>query len=164
MDEEYRAQLTEQLHMVRRLQNADKLARATYGISADPSLIIRIEDREQEIADLEARLGIRHPAPARAVERERYTPPPTPQWQHAEQIAQRQERARQGDIDHQMPLLKTYRSNLAHYRTQARSFGGIELAPPITRHGMNEARDGIIRTKHALEAQGVVIDNLPGDE
>lgn len=161
MDEAYKMQLIEQLSVERRLLAADKMTRAKYGISCDPAIIIRIEDREREIAILETRLGITWRAPVR---REIDEPPPQPRQQFEWQIAAQQKRARQQDIEHQMTLLRTHRANLAHYRSQARAFGGIELAPPITRHGLNEGRDGISRCKDALRQLSVAIDDLPGDE
>lgn len=163
MDEEYRAQLTEQLRALRRLQHADKLALAKTGMYADPSLTIRIEDREKEIAQIEARLGIEHPQPAprRAPT---YEPQPAPRREFDMDITRRQEGARQDDINHQMTLLEIHRRNLAHYRAQAKDHGGINLAPPITRNGMNEARRNIARIKSVLEGLGVVINDLPGDE
>lgn len=159
MDDEYRAQLTEQLRALRRLQHTDQMMLARMGISADPSITLRVEDREREIAQIESRLGIQHPMPTRQLE-----PEPQPRRVYEQQVAQRQERARQADVDHHMKLLATHRANLAHYRAQAKAFGGIDLAPPITRHGMNEARAGIAQAKRNLEALGVTIDNLPGDE
>lgn len=161
MDDEYRAQVTEQLRALRRLQHADQMTLARMGISADPSITLRVQDRQQKIAQIEARLGIQHPVPVPRPEPE---PIPTPRRVYEEQIAQRQERARQADIDHHMRLLATHRGTLAHYRAQAKYHGGIDLAPPITRHGMNEARAGINQAKRNLEALGVAIDHLPGDE
>ena len=162
MDEEYKTQLTEQLRALRRLQHGDEMTQTRYGISCEPSILMRIEDRAKEIRAIEARLGIEWPAPP-AVER-RYEPAPRPRQDHEAQIARRQERARQNDVAHEMNLLETHRANMAHYRRQARAYGGTDLAPPITQHGINEARVGIAHAKRALDQLGVAIDNLPGDE
>lgn len=162
MDEEYRSQLTEQLRALRRLQHQDRLALARAGFSADPSIVIRAEDRQKEIDQIEAQLGIEQPQPTPSP-RPTYSPP-IPRREFEAGIAQRQESERQRDINHQMTLLQTHRRNLAHWRAQAKDHGGISLAPLITHNGMIAERDGIARTKAALAALGVAVEDLPGDE
>lgn len=141
-DEELREELT----MARRVCHNARLQLAKFGIGAPPHMIIEAEDAERRIAELERALGIEQ-----RVEFER-------------QAGAEQEAARQADVAQQMKLLGIHRTNLAHYRAQARYHGSIEQSPPITRHGIDEARDGITRTKRALEALGVRVDDLPGDE
>lgn len=164
MDAEYRAQLEEQLKIQRRLLHAQQMKLARAGFSADPSLEIMAEDLQAEVDDLEAQLGIERYTPPPRRPATRYEPRPMPEPEFRARVVGQQTHARQADIDHHFTLLKTYRGNLAHYRTQAKAFGGIELAPPITRHGMNEGRAGIAQAKAALRQLGVEPDDLPGDE
>jgi hypothetical protein len=63
-----------------------------------------------------------------------------------------------------MGLLNTHRRNLAHYRAQAKAYGGVEFAPPITRHGMATAREEIRGRKAILRQLGQTVEDLPGDE
>ena len=151
MDEEYRKQLQEQLRMLRRLDHADQMTLARCGYGADPSVHIRVEDRRKEIAQIEAQLGVERPqlAPRQEyVAREPYRPAPA------------LERQRGDDTAYHVTLLGIHRSNLAHYTAQARRYGGVELAPPITQHGITEAREGIVREKRILRAAGVAVDNF----
>lgn len=158
----------EELTMKRRALNMIRLDIAKKGISADPYLRIEEEDLVAEIRAIEHELGIaqtptlqerrQRAAPAR------YVPPPVPEPVFRERIAGEQMNARQADITHQMGLLKIHRSNMAHYRAQARAFGGIDLAPPMTRNGMAEQRERIAQIKSTLRGYGVEIDDLAGDE
>lgn len=117
-----------------------------------------IDRLEEEIAALEAQLGIVRPAtPA-------YTPRSISDEEHARKISDQQRAARQSDIDHQLKLLQTYRGNLAHYIRQARAYGSIDLAPPMTGHGIAASRAGVTAAKRALFDLGVEVENLPGDE
>jgi hypothetical protein len=164
MDTEYEAQLREELRTTRRLLHERRMQLAKAGSYADPSIKIAAEDLEREVWRLEDRLGIDRPQPATRRPAARYETQPEPEPVFQERVVGRQTAARQHDIDHQMNLLKIHRANLAHYRAQARAFGGIDFAPPMTRNGMNEQRDSIARIKQALGRLGVEIDDLPGDE
>lgn len=61
------------------------------------------------------------------------------------------------EIKHQRDLLTIYRRNLAHYQRQADAYGGLEFAPPITRHGINEANARIAEIEARLRAAGVEV-------
>lgn len=161
MDEEYRQQLTEQLQALRRLQHRDEMTRASYGMNADTSLIIRIEDREKEIRAIEARLGITWPQPA---PRPRYETPPEPEPVFHQRMVSQQQQARQRDIEHQLTLLQAHRHNLAHYRGQAQLFGGTRMAPPYVGYGIQEAVEKIAKCKEALRSYGEEVTDLAGDE
>lgn len=56
VDSEHVEQLRERLQYARRLLHVDELHRAMYGIGTEPAVIIRIEDRKKEIAELEKQL------------------------------------------------------------------------------------------------------------
>ena len=158
MDEEYRAQLEEQLRVERRLLHHDKMNQARMGINCDSSVLMRIEDREQVIAGLEAQLGIERPAPR--VSRQEYRESPRPRYQPAPDLAQQHD----ADVRHQVKMLGIFRANLAHYQQQARAYGGIDYAPTITQHGIREAMEGITRAKRILRGYGIQVDDLRGDE
>lgn len=162
MEDEYKEQLREQLKMKRRLLHEREMQLARMGISADPSIIFARDDLKAECAEIEARLGIVHPQSQSP--RTSYNLPPIPERDFAAEQGQARKSAKQADITHHQTLLRTHRQNLAHYRAQAKAYGGIELAPPITRHGMREGREGITQAKEALRALGVQVDDLPGDE
>ena len=147
---------------------------AMYGISADPSITIRAQNLAAELIELETRLGI----PASTVMpgdlpyrmRRRAEPTPTREGlrprenEYQERIDADRQHARRQDVEQQLNLLKIYRANLAHYRAQAKAYGGVEQAMPITRHGIGMAKAGISAAKAALHALGVEIEDLPGDE
>lgn len=163
MDNEYRSQLEERLRVLRRLQHADKMTEAKSGINADPSLVIRIEDRAKEIVQIEAELGIERPAAQQAPPAyRRIEPLPTPIFR--ERVVSQHTRQRQDDIEHQINLLGIHRRTLAHFRAQAKAYGGVDFAPPMTRNGMNEARVEISRIKVILRGYGEQVDDLAGDE
>lgn len=160
--------LRQELKTKRRALGEIRIQLARYGISAPVNLIMDEQDLANDVRAIERELGAEQtptiqqrrqstPAP-------RYEPTPTPEPIYQARIAQRQTAARQSDIDHQMTLLKIHRSNMAHYRTQARQYGGINLAPPITRNSMNSEREEIQGIKNALRDMGVAIEDLPGDE
>lgn len=156
MDYEYRAQLEEELRMARRLLYGDKMIYAKAGMYCDPSVLIRIEDREKEIAQLEGRLGIRQPEPVyRAPPRREYVAP-RPTYQPEPELS----RQRGADTAHHVRMLGIHRTNLAHYVRQARAYGNPDLAPPITQHGITEARAGIRQEKRTLRGMGVAVDDF----
>lgn len=158
MDREHQNQLEEQLRVARRLYHHDKMIQARSGISCDPSVLMRIEDREKEIAQLEARLGIRQPEPPPPPRRREYVAP-APRYRPEPEL----ERQRNDDTAHHVKLLGIHRKNLAHYIQQARAFGGIDFAPPVARHGIEEARQGIAKEKHTLRGMGVPVDDFEGE-
>lgn len=161
MDEEYRQQLIEQLRMARKLLHYDMMTRARYGISCEPSVLIRIEEREQEISDLEARLGIAQPT---SVYRQPAAPAPLPRAVHQQQVARAFGAQSQADVEHHVNLLGIHRQNLRLYREQARRYGDPVLAPPVTQHGIREAQEGIAHQKHVLRGMGVEVQNFEGEE
>ena len=157
MDYEYQAQLEEELRAARRLLHGDKMIAAKAGMYCDPAVLLRIEDREKQIAQIEERLGIRQPVPTyRAPSRREYVAPTRPRYEPAPELA----RQRGDDTAHHVKMLGIHRSNLAHYVRQARAYGGTDLAPPITQHGIEEARQGIAREKRVLRAAGVAVDDF----
>lgn len=162
LEQEYQDQLRELLRAKRRELHGYEMKLAKMGLYADPSIEITAEDLRKECRALEQQLGIAQPAPAPYTPR--YSPAPIPAEDFARQMAAQQERQRQQEAAHHMTLLTTYRRNMAHWRAQAKAYGGIDLAPPVTRHGMNDARQGIADAKRALERLGVAVDTLPGDE
>jgi hypothetical protein len=103
-------------------------------------------------------------APPTPVYRQRYEPPLEPAPVFERRIASQQASARQKDIEHQMNLLAIHHSNAAHYRSQARYFGSLDAAPPMTRHGLQEAYAGIAQIKEVLRGYGVDVQDLAGDE
>lgn len=157
LDYEHQAQLEEQLRVARRLYHHDKMIQARQGSYCDPSILIRIEDREAEIAQLEARLGIRQPPPPPR-RRQEYMPP-RPTYRPEPDL----ERQRNDDTAHHVKLLGIHRANLAHYIQQARAFGGIDFAPPVARHGIEESRAGIAKEKRSLRAAGVRVEDFETD-
>lgn len=164
MDSEYRSQLEEQLRTLRRLQHEDRMTEARYGLSADPSLKIRIEDRAQEIAGIEAQLGIERPRPAPQSTPIYRRADPVPEPAFRERITSRHTQQRQQEIEHHVSLLGIHRRNLAHYREQAKAYGGVALAPPVTRNGMSGERAQIARIKRILRDYGEDVADLAGDE
>lgn len=155
MDYEYQAQLEEELRTARRLLHGDKMIAALAGMYCDPSVLMRIEDREKEIAQLEGRLGIRQPEPVyRTPPRREYVAPA--RYEPAPELA----RQRGADTAHHVKMLGIHRANLAHYVRQARAYGNPDLAPPITQHGITEARAGIAKEKRALRGMGVAVDDF----
>lgn len=166
--------LREDYDLKRRAYHETRLQLARLGISADPAIIIRAQDLAAELVELEARLGITQSVvmtsdlPYRL--RQRRSAELTAEElrqreaQHQARITAEQQGARHKDAEHHLNLLKIHRANLAHYRAQAKAFGGVEFAMPITRHGIGEARAGISDTKAALRALGIAVDDLPGDE
>lgn len=163
LEQEHREQLTELLRAKRKELHVAEMQLARMGeLYAPVGMIIQRDDLKRECRALEQQLGIERQAPAPYTPR--YSPAPIPAEDFARQMAAQQERQRQQEAAHHMTLLTTYRRNLAHWRAQAKAYGGIDLAPPVTRHGMNEARQGIADAKRALERLGVAVDTLPGDE
>lgn len=159
----------EELATKRRALNAVRLQLARFGISAPVNLIMDEEDLVKDIRAIEHELGISQTPTinerrASVPTAPRYQEPVTPEPVFQQRIAQQQSSARQADIQHQFTLLTTHRSNMAHYRAQAKAFGGIDLAPPMTRNGMNEQREGIARCKANIRQLGQPVDDLPGDE
>lgn len=67
------------------------------------------------------------------------------------------------DIDNQQQLLATYRRTLAHYLAQ-RAIHGRAYMPASIAHSIDEARDGIRRSKGNLRGWGVEVEDLPDDE
>lgn len=159
----------EELATKRRALQAVRLQLARFGISAPINLIMDEEDLVKDIRAIERELGIEQTP---TIQERRASVPSTPRYQaqpepepvFQQRIAQQQTSARQADIQHQFTLLKTYRANMAHYRAQAKAFGGVDLAPPMTRNGMNEQRSGIQQCKENLRKLGQDVDDLPGDE
>lgn len=159
MDDEYREQLREQLREKRRVLHILELKLARQGMCADPSVIMEAEDIRDAVAAIEARLGIEWPAPPRAARRHE-APMPAPLFERA--VGDRQERARQESIKHELTMLELHRQNLKHYRNQQQQMGAF--APPMVTHGLREARTGIHAAKDALRGYGVDVDDLSGDE
>jgi hypothetical protein len=150
MDHEYQAQLEEQLRVERRLLHHDIMKRAQYGISTDPSVLMRIEDREKEIARLEARLGIAQPVyQARPEPRRAYRPEPDLRQQHSV------------DVQHHVKLLGIHRANLGHLKEQLRQLGAY--APPYVRTSIQEAQQGIAKEKRTLREAGVAVEDFEGE-
>lgn len=156
--------MQDELRQARHALHLTRLQLARYGVGAPVHLIMDEKDLEKKVAQLEAALGQTPTEPRQLPEAPRqaaYTPPPR---DHEREREAGRERERQKDIDHQLELLRIHRRNLAHNRAQAKAYGGIDLAPQITRFGMQEARDGIIQAKRNLDQLGGAYDNLPGDE
>lgn len=157
--------LQEELRGARQALHLTRLQLARYGIGAPVHLILDEKDLAKKVAQLEAALGIPQteprelPQPAPAP---RYVPPPPRDYEREREEGRQRER--QADINHQLELLRIHRRSLAHVRAQAKAYGGIDLAPQITRFGMQEAREGITQAKRALDQLGGAYDNLPGDE
>ncbi len=135
-----------------------RMQQAMYGGFAPVSILNQIEDTEREITRVEHARGIYRPPPVP------YAPRVPTVEEHKAMIEIQERAAWQRAIDHQMTLLKTYRGNLAHYIRQARAYGSIDLAPPITLHGINESRAGIRAAKNALLDLEIEIADLPDDE
>ena len=135
-----------------------RMQQAMYGGFAPVHILNQIEDTEREITRVEHARGIHRPPPAP------YTPRVPTVDEYKAQVEARERAAWQQAIDHQMKLLKTYRGNLAHYIRQARAYGNVDLAPPITLHGINESRAGIRAAKNALLDLEIEIADLPDDE
>jgi hypothetical protein len=158
----------EELRMKRRALNHIRLDLAKRGIFADPYLKIEEEDLVADIRALERELGMEQTPTIqerRATgQREPRYQAPTPEPAFQERVAGDRLRARQAEIVHQLNLLKIHRSNMAHYRAQARLYGGIDAAPAITRNSMAEQRGEIARIKASLRQLGADVDDLPGDE
>jgi hypothetical protein len=151
MDEELRAQLQAELREKRRALSVLEMKLARYGIDAPVGITMDAEDMRKAVAALEAELGIKWPVPApEPIHRQRYEPPPESAPVFERRVAEQQTRARQQEIAHQIRLLGIHRLQMAHYREQARYFGGLAAAPPMTRHGMQEAREGIAQIKRVL--------------
>jgi len=70
----------------------------------------------------------------------------------------------QAEIAQQHALLATYRRTLAHFLTQAAEYGGESFVPAQTAHGIHEAREHIRQIKATLSANGVELEDLPGDK
>lgn len=161
--------LRQELRTKRRALQETRIQMSRYGIGAPVNLITDEKDLAADVRAIERQLGIeqtptiqerRQSAPAPRYD----VPTPTPEPVFRERIAGQQTAARQSDIEHQMKLLAIHRRNMAHYRDQARAFGSIALAPPMTRNGMDEQRDAISRIKQTLHGYGVEIEDLSGDE
>jgi len=58
------------------------------------------------------------------------------------------------EIAHLRNMLKIHRRNRAHYLMQAKAYGGIDLAPPITRYGLEEADREIAQLVKKLKEYG----------
>src|SRR5215213_8831955 len=67
------------------------------------------------------------------------------------------------DIKHAHKLLAIARQNLAHGLVQAAAYGGLALSPPVTSHGIREARAQITDLKARLRAWNVVVEDMPDD-
>lgn len=147
--------LEEQLATARRLWHHDKMIQARQGISCDPAVLMRIEDREKEIAGLERQLGIAQPPVYQEPRRREYAPRYRPEPDL--------ERQRGADTAHHVELLRIHRQNLSHYTQQARAFGGVQFAPPICSHGIQEAKAGIAKEKRTLRAAGIRVDDFEGE-
>lgn len=160
LETEHQRQLRELLRMKRQLLHEREMQIALGGIYVDPSVTLARNELKREVADIEARLGVVWP---KAKLPRPTPPPPRPVEDFAREQEETRQRARQSDVRHHQELLRIHRSNLSHYREQARAFGGVELAPPICRHGMRESRGGVAQAKSALRALGVEVDDLPGD-
>lgn len=158
MDKEYQDQLEERLRMERRLLHHDIMIRARYGISTEPAVLMRIEDREKEVRRLESLLGIAQPAYQEPPRRQEYVAPP-PRYRPEPDLAQQ----RGVDTQHHVKLLGIHRANLSHYTEQARAFGGVQFAPPIARHGIAEAKAGIAQEKRTLRGLGVAVEDFEGE-
>lgn len=63
----------------------------------------------------------------------------------------------------QQSLLATYRQTLAHLTRQAAFYGGEPFAPPVTAHGLAEARANIARIKAELRMRGRIVADEPND-
>jgi hypothetical protein len=68
------------------------------------------------------------------------------------------------ELANQQALLATYRRTLAHLLQQAAQYGGVPFAPPQTANGISEAHAQIQQLKARLCADGVVVEDEPGDE
>lgn len=68
----------------------------------------------------------------------------------------------QDEIFEQQELLQVYRRTLAHYLKQ-QAILGTAYVPPVTVHGINEAREAIQRIKAVLKSWGGVVENHPDD-
>lgn len=133
-------------------------------MNAPVHMILERQDAEKRIAQLEKMLGIEQPQQPVHQPASRPVVKPTSQPDFNRYIEDSKIEARRSDIRHQLNLLNIHRATLAHWIAQAKAYGGIELAPPITRNGMNEARRNIVQVKRALDQLGGSYDNLPGDE
>ncbi len=165
MDEQTRQELQAELYQKRRALGAARLRVAQYGISADPYMVLQVQDFEREIRSLESRLGIKQPVTPEPPDPPRYTPQPEPAPAFERRIADQQTRERQKDIEQQMKLLNIHRRNMSLLREQARAHGGFAVAPLITQNNIIEHRQSIARIKSVLRDQyGVAVDDLTGDE
>jgi hypothetical protein len=68
------------------------------------------------------------------------------------------------EISKLLELLATHRSTLHHLLLQAAQHGGVAFTPPQTAHGIAYARAEIRRIKAILCAEGMLVDDRPGDE
>jgi hypothetical protein len=157
LDPEYRAQLEEQLRELRQIHHYDELHAAQRGISTEPYILIRMKQRAEQIAQIKALLGMADaPPPPR---RQEYVAPARPAYRPEPDL-----RAQRGaDVQHHVKMLGIHRGNLAHYTEQARAFGGVRFAPPVTRHGIEEAKEGVAREKRTLRGLGVSVDDFEGE-
>lgn len=152
--------LRDELRTKRRALNAVRLQLARYGYEAPVHLTLEEEDLAKEVRAIERELS----AEQTPTLQERRGGPPVPETVFRERIAERQTKARQADIDHQMTLLTIHRRNLAFLREQARYHGGNAAAPLATQNGIQDARASIAGHKRSLREMGVEVDDLPGDE
>lgn len=163
LDDEYRAQLTEQLRAQRVILHELEMQIATLGeMHAPVGIIVQRNNAKRTVQDLEQRLGIEQPTPPPQPRPRYVSPPPEPAWSFQAQYTARQVSERQRDITHQLNLLDIYRRNLKHYRNQAELMGAF--APPMVGHGIREAQQGIEKAKAALRSYGQAVEDLAGDE
>ncbi|GAB4206351.1 MAG: hypothetical protein OHK0022_33340 [Roseiflexaceae bacterium] len=66
-------------------------------------------------------------------------------------------------IESQKELLVTYRQTLGFLLEQAAAYGGEVLAPPQTRAGLVQMREGVAQCKRELRSLGVAVDDDPND-
>lgn len=152
-----------ELKTKRRALRETRLQLARFGIGAPVHLIIQEQDLAKEVRAIERELGIEQTPTIR----ERGIGPPAPRYTEPdfqERMDTQQAKQRQKDIEHQLGLLGIHRRNLAHYQQQAKRFGGVDLAPPITRSGIEEGRGNIARIKDILRSYGIEVEDLAGDE
>src|SRR5262245_12774749 len=69
----------------------------------------------------------------------------------------------QEEIDEQQRLLATHRGTLAILLRQRAQHTSAHV-PPVTEHGIHEAREGIKRIKQTLREWGVPVEEHPDDE
>ena len=62
---------------------------------------------------------------------------------------------RDEEIAHLRRLQAAHRQNLAHYQQQAKAYGGLDFAPPITRNGMEQEAAELRKVARRLRDLGV---------